>query len=314
MLSALFASFHLEASWTPRFLLVQETVYHCWAHSRSVLYEVCPCLYEFCFKCWLWPWPKLGMCRIPAGVLSPCRNMASKIPPDVPSPCRNMVGRDPPGIQSSFWNMASRIFPGSRKNLQTAPHSNHWVEIWSEPACTETQVPSHIPDFRHGQDQHLRQCIHSVYLLSYVYIFVHSLFLLPSLWAQCEGTAHCYGKMWRQEQQEACHGMSTDRMQNDTIPCWFLFLSETKSYSLAHAGLEFVTYPGWPACLPGIRYIPSMACKPLLYTRMLWNFSYIPRMARNLFWSSCLSLSYAYIMIIQIQMNILNLKTWFHGK
>lgn len=188
MLFALFASFHLEASWTPRFLSVQETVYHCWAHSRSVLCEVCPCLYEFCFKCWLWPWSKLGMCGIPAGVLSPCRNMASKIPPDVPSPCRNMVSRVPPVIQSSFWNMASRIFPGSRKNLQTAPHSNHWLEIWSEPVCTEIQVPSHIPDFRHGQDQHLRQCIHSVYLLLYVYIFVHSLFLLPSLWAQCEGT------------------------------------------------------------------------------------------------------------------------------
>lgn len=188
MLSALFASFHLEASWTPRFLPVQEIVYHCWAHSRSVLCEVCPCLYEFCFKCWLWPWPKLGMCGIPPGVLSPCRNMASKIPPDVPSPCWNLVSRVPLGIQSSFWNMASRIFPGSRKNLQTAPHSNHWVEIWSEPVCSETQVPSHIPDFRHGQDQHLRQCIHSVYLLSYLYIFVHSLFLLPSLWAQCEGT------------------------------------------------------------------------------------------------------------------------------
>lgn len=144
MLSALFASFHLEASWTRRFLSVQETVYHCWTRSRSVLCEVCPCLYEFCFKCWLWPWPKLGVCGIPPGVLSPCRNMASKIPPDVPSPCWNMVSRVPPGIQSSFWNTASRIFPGSRKNLQTAPHSNHWVEIWSEPVCTEAQVPSHI--------------------------------------------------------------------------------------------------------------------------------------------------------------------------
>lgn len=188
MLSALFASFHLEASWTRRFLSVQETVYHCWARSRSVLCEVCPCLYEFCFKCWFWPWPKLGMCGRPPGVLSPCRNMASKIPPDVPSPCWNMVSRVPPGFQSSFWNMASRIFPGSRKNLQTAPHSNHWVEIWSEPVCTEAQVPSHIPDFGQGQDQHLRQLIYSVYLLSYLYIFVHSVLLLPSFWTQFEGT------------------------------------------------------------------------------------------------------------------------------
>lgn len=70
---------------------------------------------------------------------------------------------------------------------------------------------------------------------------------MNSVWGE---TLHCYGKMWWQEQQVACHSMFTNRKQNDAFPCWLLFLSETKSYSLAHAGLEFVTYPGWPACLP----------------------------------------------------------------